>query len=164
MSRRRCRRRPTADVCACDRCTCVVRSTCAFAVDLVVLRVSRTAWPSPDLNDLPRVFGRPQVPVLSLHNIGDLFVPLSMQQAYARWAAANSRSHLFVPRTVRAVGHCDFAVAELQQGFDDLVGWVRTNRRPAGDDILNRRAVAEPTFGCRFTRTNRPSFGAACPT
>lgn len=40
VSRRLCRRRPTADVCACDRCTYVVRSTCVVAVDLVVLQIA----------------------------------------------------------------------------------------------------------------------------
>jgi pimeloyl-ACP methyl ester carboxylesterase len=128
-----------------------------------VLRVGRTATPSHDLTGLPRVAGRPRVPVLSLHNLGDLFVPFSMQQVYAKRAAQNGRSHLVVSRAIRAIGHCDFTVDELQQGFDDLVTWVRSGRQPAGDDILNRRTVAQPTFGCRFTKANRPTFGADCP-
>jgi pimeloyl-ACP methyl ester carboxylesterase len=127
-----------------------------------VLRVDRTASPSHNLSGLPHVAGRPRVPVLSLHNLGDLFVPFSMQQEYARRAALNGRSQLVVSRAIRAVGHCDFTVEELRQGFDDLVGWVRTGHRPAGDDILNRRAVANPRFGCRFTKADRPAFGAAC--
>ncbi|GAB3836184.1 hypothetical protein ACFPIJ_22225 [Dactylosporangium cerinum] len=50
----------------------------------------------------------------------------------------------------------------LAQGFDDLVTWVRTGHRPAGHAIMDRRTVAAD-FGCRFTLTDRASFGAACP-
>ena len=103
------------------------------------------------------------MPVLSLHTIGDLFVPLSMEQVYAARVAAHGQSRLFVSRAIRALGHCEFTADELRQGFDDLVRWVRTGHRPAGDEILDRRRVAAPTFGCRFTTADRPNFGPACP-
>ncbi|MFG1604793.1 alpha/beta hydrolase family protein [Actinoplanes sp. NPDC049265] len=128
-----------------------------------VLRVRRTDAAGPGLQGVPRVNGRPPVPVLSMHDIGDLFVPFSMEQVYAQRAAANGRSRLFVSRAVRGVGHCDFTQAELRQGFDDLVSWVRTGHRPGGDAILDRRAVAAPRFGCRYTTASRPEFVApAC--
>jgi hypothetical protein len=128
-----------------------------------VLRVKRTAEPSRGLDGVPRVDGKPPVPVLSLHDIGDLFVPFSMEQVYARRALSNGRGGLFVSRAIRGVGHCDFTAPELQRGFDDLVSWVRTGHRPGGDAILNRRAVAAPDFGCRYTVGDRPVFGAPCP-
>ncbi|HEU4424669.1 MAG TPA: phthalyl amidase [Pilimelia sp.] len=128
-----------------------------------VLRVWRTAWPSLGLSGVPRVAGRPGVPVLSLHTIGDLFVPFSMEQVYARRALLHGRAGLFVSRAVRALGHCEFAPAELTAGFDDLVRWVRDGQRPAGDAVLDRAAVARPDFGCRFTAVQRSNFGAACP-
>ena len=129
-----------------------------------VLRVRRTAKADPGLSGVPRVDGRPPVPVLSLHDIGDLFVPFSMEQTYAARAARNGRSHLFVSRAIRGVGHCDFTLPELTQGFDDLTAWLRTGHRPGGDAILNRRAVADPAFGCRWTRGTRAAFVApACP-
>jgi hypothetical protein len=129
-----------------------------------VLRVRHTAEADRGLGGIPRVNGRPSVPVLSLHDIGDLFVPFSMEQVYAKRAAANGRSRLFVSRAVRGVGHCDFTAPELQQGFDDLVTWVRDGRRPGGDAILDRRAVADPAFGCRWTVGVRSAFTApACP-
>lgn len=129
-----------------------------------VLRVRRTARPSDDLTGIPRVAGKPRVPVLSLHTIGDLFVPFSMEQVYAKRAAANGKGRLFVSRAIRAVGHCEFTAGELTRAFDDLVGWVRTGERPAGDRILDRRAVARPDFGCRFTVGERATFRAEpCP-
>jgi hypothetical protein len=129
-----------------------------------VLRVKHTAIADPGLRGIPRVNGKSPVPVLSLHDIGDLFVPLSMEQVYAQRAAANHRSRLFVSRAIRGVGHCDFTQPELQNGFDDLVNWVRTGHRPGGDAILDRRAVADPRFGCRYTVGARAAFVAPpCP-
>ncbi|MFF5075904.1 alpha/beta hydrolase family protein [Actinoplanes sp. NPDC000266] len=129
-----------------------------------VLRVRRTATADPGLAGIPRVDGNPRVPVLSLHDIGDLFVPFSMEQVYASRAARNGKSKLFVSRAIRGVGHCDFTVPELTEGFDDLTTWLRTGHRPAGDAILDRRAVAAPTFGCRWTRGTHPGFTAPpCP-
>jgi hypothetical protein len=129
-----------------------------------VLRVSRTAFPSRDLTGIPLVAGDPRIPVLSLHDIGDLFVPISMEQVYGLRVALHGQSRLFVSRAIRGVGHCDFTLGELQRGFADLVSWVRTKHRPAGDDILDPREVAKPTFGCRFTESARANFVApACP-
>jgi pimeloyl-ACP methyl ester carboxylesterase len=128
-------------------------------LNLAVTRVP----PGGDRTGAPRVHGRPSVPVLSLHDLGDLFVPFSMEQAYALRAAANGRSRLFVSRAIRGVGHCDFTRDELQQGFDDLTTWVDTGRRPGGDAILDRRTVAAPVFGCRWTTADRPAFGPSCP-
>jgi len=127
-----------------------------------VLRVRNTDRASNDLTGVPAVRGKPRVPVLSMHDIGDLFVPFSMEQIYAIRALLHGKSKMFVSRAIRAVGHCDFVAAEAQQAFDDLVNWVTTGHRPAGDNILDRRAVAEPTFGCQFTRSTRPGF-TACP-
>ncbi|SDT81361.1 phthalyl amidase [Actinoplanes derwentensis] len=126
-------------------------TTAERALNASVLRVGRTAT-----DGVPRVAGRPSIPVLSLHGIGDLFVPFSMEQEYAR----SSRS--FVSRAIRDVTHCGFTAPELTNGFDDLVTWVEHGRRPAGDPILDRRAVAAPDFGCRFTVGTRPQF-TACP-
>jgi len=129
-----------------------------------VLRVAPTAHATPDLSGIPAVAGDPRIPVLSLHGLGDLFVPFSMEQAYARRTALHGQRLLFVSRAIRATGHCDFTQAELGRGFDDLVTWVHTGRRPAGDPVLSRTLVARPTFGCRFTDGQHPNFSApACP-
>ena len=133
------------------------------ALNNAVLRVASTADASRDLTGIPAVQGDPRIPVLSLHDIGDLFVPFSMEQIYASEAAAHHQSRLFVSRAIRGNAHCGFTQAELQRGFSDLVRWVRTGHRAAGDDILSARAVARPTFGCRFTDGPHPEFvGRPC--
>jgi hypothetical protein len=121
------------------------------ALNAAVLRVAATAAPSPDLTGIPKVFGDPRIPVLSLHDIGDLFVPFSMEQIYAERVARQHQARLLVSRAIRGVGHCDFTQAELQQGFSDLVRWVRNGHRPAGDNVRDAGEVARPTYGCRFT-------------
>lgn len=134
------------------------------ALNRTVLRVSRTALPSRDLSGIPYVAGDPRIPVLSMHDIGDLFVPLSMEQTYALRTLWHGEGRLFVSRAIRGIGHCDFTAAELEAGFADLVSWVHTGHRPAGDQILDPRRVAAPAFGCRFTIGTHPGFVApACP-
>ena len=115
---------------------------------------------------VPAVEGVPPVPVLTLHDLGDLLVPFSMEQVYAQRVAAAGRSDLVVQRAIRAVGHCDFTPAELVTGFTDLVRWVEHGVRPAGDDVLDPAAVADPAYGCRFTSATRDlgSRTAPCPT
>ncbi|GLW05206.1 alpha/beta hydrolase [Microtetraspora sp. NBRC 13810] len=125
-----------------------------------VLRVAPTDRPSRGLDGIPAVEGDPRIPVLSLHNIGDLFVPYSMEQIYADRAARHRQSGNFVSRAIRAVGHCDFTPGELTRAFDDLVTWVEQGRRAAGDQVHH---TSRPDFGCRFTEVARPTFAApAC--
>lgn len=106
------------------------------------------------LTAIPRIEGRPKVPVLTLHDLGDLFVPFSMEQVYAREAARRGQEELLVQRAVRAAGHCEFTDAEVARAWDDLTTWVESHRlqaRPAGDDVLTPAVLAEPTYGCEFT-------------
>jgi acetyl esterase/lipase len=114
------------------------------------------------LSQVPVVAGDPQIPVLTLHNLGDLFVPVLNEVAYAERVAANGKSDLLVQRAIRGVLHCDFTAAEFSTAFLDLVSWVHTGVKPAGDDFLDPSAVADPEFGCAFT--NGPHFlGTTCP-
>ncbi len=103
------------------------------------------------LSPVPAIAGDPNVPVLSLHNLGDLFVPFHNQVVYGNEAAANGKSDLVVQRAIRGVGHCDFTGFELVQAFSDLVDWVEVGVKPAGDEVTNPAAVADPNFGCAFT-------------
>lgn len=104
------------------------------------------------LQRIPEITGRIAIPVLSVHTLGDLFVPFSMEQIYARDVARHRRSDLLVSRATRAVGHCEFSPGELVQTFDDLVLWVNEGVKPEGDDILDKATVANPQFGCQFTQ------------
>ncbi len=104
-----------------------------------------------DAVNSPSIRGDITVPVLTMHTLGELFVPFSMQQIYAERVADDGKSDLLVQRAIRAAFHCDFTEAELTTAFDDLVEWVEDGVRPAGDDVLDPETVADPAYGCRFT-------------
>lgn len=129
-----------------------------------VLRVAADpqARRSRGLANVPKINGDLPVPVISLHTIGDLFVPFHMEQIYAREVAAQGKSDLLVQRAIRDVGHCAFTFEEQAQAFADLVAWVEAGIQPAGDDVLDPAVVADPDYGCQFTSVDRP-FAPACP-
>ena len=120
--------------------------------------------------NIPTISGRLPIPVLSIHTIGDLFVPFSMEQIYARRAAAQGSADRLVVRAIRDHGHCNFDVREEAAAFAALVDWVEDGVKPAGDDILNAASVANPNFGCAFTHPQHvvpgspfPAFPACTP-
>jgi pimeloyl-ACP methyl ester carboxylesterase len=142
-----------------------------IALNRAVLRVPVTATSSADAlspAELPVIHGDPGIPVLSVHGIGDLFVPFSMDQQYDARMVAHGQGRLFVGRAIREVTHCGYTSSELTSAFSALVSWIHTGKRPAGDAILDPRRVASPLFGCRFTDPTpgaHPEFQApvSCP-
>ncbi len=136
-----------------------------------ILRVE----PDPDANAprseglrwIPEVSGQFSVPVMTLHGLGDLYVPFVHQQIYRRNAINNGSDNLLVQRAIRAPGHCDFTVDEESRAFADLVDWVDTGISPAGDDVMDTNKVSETTYGCEFSDTNlastRAPYMTDCP-
>jgi pimeloyl-ACP methyl ester carboxylesterase len=135
--------------------------------DLVVRQTAAARNRDPRSSGLPAIIveGKPDIPVLSVHTIGDLFVPIEMLQIYAREVAENGRSNLLVQRAVRDVGHCTFTAEEYQQTYTDLFNWVETGEQPEGEDLLND--ISSPSLGCEFTRgeggSGLRSLIEACP-
>ena len=76
------------------------------------------------LAGVPAIAGTFRMPVLSMHTLGDLFVPFSMEQIYARRAAENGVGDRLVTRAIRDINHCGFTTVEMERGFADLVNWV----------------------------------------
>jgi esterase/lipase len=127
------------------------------ALNKSVFRV--TTLPSSNqkgLTGIPGVKGTHEIPMVSMHTIGDLFVPFHMQQIHAKRTKEQGNSDLLVTRAIRDIGHCDFTKAEQKQAFDDLVRWVEEGIKPEGDDVLNPSVVADPLFGKKFTMSVRP--------
>lgn len=115
------------------------------------------------LAQVPVISGDITIPVLTMHTLGDLFVPFMMQQRYAERVADNGASDLLVQRAIRDFGHCAFDQAEWTTAFADLVTWVEDGVRPAGDDVF---ATAASDYGCQFTMPYRDPFGlgiSTCP-
>jgi alpha-beta hydrolase superfamily lysophospholipase len=105
---------------------------------------------------MPLLNGKPYAPVVTLHTLGDLFVPFNMQQIYRKRvdAAGAVRADRVVQRAIRGATHCDFTNAEMQTAFDDMVKWVKAGSKPAGDDVLTAATVAAPTYGCKYTQNS----------
>ena len=110
----------------------------------------------------PALTAKFKIPVLTLHTLGELFVPFHMEQVYARRAIAAGTDDLLVQRAIRGRAHCEFLPAEVTTAFDDLVNWVVNGVKPEGDDILDPATVAAPDFGCKFTPVAHPLV-PACP-
>lgn len=117
---------------------------------------------SNGLAQVPRISGDIDIPVLTLHNLGDLFVPVLNEVVYAENVRAQGKSNLLVQRAIRGVGHCDFTGAEFSRAFIDLVQWVEFGDKPEGDDFLDPSAMADPEFGCAFT-DGPHALGTPCP-
>jgi hypothetical protein len=101
---------------------------------------------------IPKVNGEFKIPVVSIHTLGDLFVPFSMEQVYQKRTAAKGNSAWLVQRAIRGISHCDFTVAEQVTAFDDMVKWEAGGAKPAGDDVVTPATVAATTYGCTFTK------------
>ncbi|RCW76294.1 alpha/beta hydrolase family protein [Pseudorhodoferax soli] len=101
---------------------------------------------------IPKANGEIGIPVVSLHTLGDLYVPFSMEQIYKRRVVAEGNDRWLVQRAIRGISHCDFTVAEQVEAFAAMVQWEQGGAKPAGDDVLTAATVAAPTYGCTFTR------------
>ncbi|MGM0902901.1 MAG: alpha/beta hydrolase [Bacillota bacterium] len=120
--------------------------------DAVARVVSDPQTKQQGLTGVPKVNGTHKIPMVSMHNVGDLFVPFHMQQLHAERAEANGNEELLVTRVIRDVQHCGFNAAEESEAFADLSKWVEEGKKPEGDDILNPEVVASDDFGTKFTR------------
>ena len=93
---------------------------------------------SPSANPVyAELTGRLTVPLLTLHETGDAWVPLSLEQSYRRRTIAAGTDHLLVQRVVRAPSHCGLDGSTRERAFDDLVTWVERGVRPDGEDVLS---------------------------
>jgi pimeloyl-ACP methyl ester carboxylesterase len=97
--------------------------------------------------------GRLTAPLITLHETGDAWVPLSLEQSYRRRTIAAGTDHLLVQRVLRAGSHCGFDGEMREQAFDDLVAWIERGVRPQGEDVL---AADLSRIGLRWTPVLHP--------
>ena len=110
---------------------------------------------------IPKANGEFKIPVVSIHTLGDLFVPFSMQQVYQKRVAAKGNGTWLVQRAIRGASHCDFTIAEQVDAFEAMIKWETNGVKPAGDDVVTAATVAAASYGCTFTKnTLGPDDGA----
>lgn len=90
--------------------------------------------------------GRLSDPLLTLHESGDLTVPISLEQSYREKAAAAGAGDLLVQRVIRSSAHCGFSDREITRAWDDLRAWVGGGTRPSGDNLSGDLTDAGRTF------------------
>lgn len=71
---------------------------------------------------------------------------------YGRLAASAGAGKLLVQRAIRRFLHCDFTQSERDRAFNDLVEWVNSGQKPAGDELS--RSPAD--VGRQWTEPLRP--------
>ncbi|MCC7363978.1 MAG: hypothetical protein IT303_06370 [Dehalococcoidia bacterium] len=96
--------------------------------------------------------GRIEDPLITLHNTGDLFVPITNEVSYREKAEAAGAGDLLVQRAIRDAGHCEFSDEEVVTAWDDLVEWVEDGKRPGGDDLTGDLS----DIGRAYTNPVRP--------
>ena len=101
---------------------------------------------------IPKANGEFKIPMVSIHTLGDLFVPFSMQQVYQKRVAAKGNGTWLVQRAIRGASHCDFTIAEQVDAFDAMIKLETSGVKPAGDDVVTAATVAAPSYGCTFTK------------
>jgi pimeloyl-ACP methyl ester carboxylesterase len=117
------------------------------------------ATPDADANGLrkdglrwiPQVNGEFSIPVVTLHTLGDLYVPFKMEQIYRERATAKGSGAWLVQRAIRGTSHCEFTYAEQVDAFEAMINWEQKGIKPEGDDVLDPRLVSSPSYGCKFT-------------
>jgi hypothetical protein len=120
----------------------------SLAQDLVTLqRAPRIAADPRAVAYLSRnlIFnGRIQVPVLTMHTIGDGLAPVAMEQAYASVVRAAGHSTLLRQLFVHRAHHGSFTRAETLTGFQTLIHRLDTSRwgTSTNAQVLDREAAA----------------------
>jgi pimeloyl-ACP methyl ester carboxylesterase len=100
-------------------------------------------------------------PLLTMHGTGDLYVPIFLERQLKEAVHTAGGDDLLVQRIYRIAGHCGFSQPEMVRAFDDLVAWVTTGARPAGDDVSANLLDAGRTFTDPLREGDPGTVGAA---
>lgn len=109
--------------------------------------------------------GRPKIPVIRLHMIGDYQIPYSLMLGYEDEVRRNGCEALVRTALVRSTGHCNFSTAESAVAIETMLARLDTGEWPdTAPEALNTRADllgtgTEPRFmaheGYTYPRYNR---------
>lgn len=96
--------------------------------------------------------GEPKVPLLRMHNNGDLLVYPSMLKGYQSLVDANGRTDLYRTAFTNRAGHCTYTVSESLAAIDTLMQRLDTGEWPNTDpETMN-------ALGSSLDPTSEPKF------
>lgn len=79
--------------------------------------------------------GNLKVPLLTIHDTGDGFVPIYNEQVLRKLVDGAGNGNNLVQRAVRRFLHCDFSIEERNRAFNDMINWVKNGVKPEGQDL-----------------------------
>jgi pimeloyl-ACP methyl ester carboxylesterase len=68
-------------------------------------------------------------PVLAIHNLYDALLPIYNYEYYNELTKIRSTNELYKQVYVSTEGHCEFSIKEISDYFNELINWVRTNKK-----------------------------------
>lgn len=90
--------------------------------------------------------GRPKIPVIRLHMIGDYQIPYSLMLGYEDEVRKNGDTALLRTALVQSTGHCNFATAESAVAIETMRARIETGDwLDTSPEALNTRAAALET-------------------
>lgn len=102
----------------------------------------------------------PQVPVLRIHTIGDLSVPVSLVQGYDEAIRRNDKTALYRSAFVDATGHCTFTAAESLAAIETVMQRLDTGAwgDSAAPERLNQLASSLHSSAARYIPLNLENY------
>ena len=79
--------------------------------------------------------GNLRVPLLTIHDTGDAFVPIYNEQVLRKLVNDAGNGNKLVQRAIRRFLHCDFSIQERNRAFNDMLNWVKNGVKPEGEDL-----------------------------
>lgn len=103
--------------------------------------------------------GKVDVPVITLHAIGDPVAMVEYEDAYRATLQAAGRDHLLLQAFTREHEHSKLADPQYVAVFATLLDWIDSGKKPAVADIEAACATASARFagGCHIDRDYRPA-------
>jgi hypothetical protein len=98
-----------------------------------VARYTRTPDAENVLEQYYEPTGQLSMPVLTIHTTLDPVAPLFNERVNHDRVASAGKLQFLVQREVNTYGHCNFPPSAIAGAFLDLVRWVETGEKPAGD-------------------------------
>jgi len=96
-------------------------------------------WAAPGRNTI----GRPKIPVMRLHMVGDYQIPYTLMLGYVDEVQKNGCEELVRTALVRSTGHCNFTTAESAVAIETMLARLETGNWPdTSPEALNARAKA----------------------
>jgi pimeloyl-ACP methyl ester carboxylesterase len=103
-------------------------------------------------NEVKPFTGKIDKPMITMHDTGDLFVPIFLERQLHAAATKAGTTNMLTQRIYRTGQHCGYNAQETITSFNDMVAWSKGGPKATGDDVNASLGDA----GKQFTSPLRP--------